>query len=131
MKAVKQRGTGPELAVRALLSDLGVSYRVNNRKYPGSPDIVNRKRNWAIFVHGCFWHGHRSCVKTRGGRRGRIPRTNRTYWEKKISENRRRDARKERALREDGFMVLTIWECELREPDQLRRRLRDVLPTHD
>ena len=80
MKAVKQRGTGPELAVRALLSDLGVSYRVNNRKYPGSPDIVNRKRNWAIFVHGCFWHGHRSCVKTRGGRRGKKAKRNKKFY---------------------------------------------------
>ena len=124
MRAVGQRDTAPELAVRAILRDMGVSYRVRNRDLPGSPDIANRSRGWALFVNGCFWHGHRNCAKTKGGRRPRIPASNRSYWGKKIPENRQRDARKCRELRQRGFKVMIVWECELHDHTALRDRLR-------
>lgn len=123
MRAVRRQGTKPELAVRCLLREIGVRYRVSNDSLPGSPDLANRARGWAIFVHGCFWHGHPNCAKTKGGRRGRIPRQNRPFWAAKIMANRKRDAQKARELTEMGFRVLVVWECELRSLRKLRRRL--------
>ena len=123
MRAVGQKDTKPELAVRRILRDLGLHYRVRNRDLPGSPDIANRKRRWAIFVNGCFWHGHRNCPKTKGGAGSRVPASNREYWAEKMAANRSRDARKCRELRKVGFRVFVIWECELRNPARLERRL--------
>lgn len=127
MRAVGQRRTSAELAVQTMLRELGVRYRMNHSGLPGRPDFANRTRGWAIFVHGCFWHGHRDCPKTKGGARGRIPQTNAAWWGAKITANRERDVRKERALRELGLAVMTAWECELREPDRLRRRIARFL----
>lgn len=123
MRAVRQRRTRPERAVQAILRDLGVHYRLNHTGLPGRPDFANRSRGWAMFVHGCFWHGHRNCPKTKGGASGRVPVTNANWWEKKIRANRERDARKERNLRDLGLRVLTVWECELRAAAELRRKL--------
>ena len=123
MRAVGQRNTKPERAVRELLRDHGAHYRRNHPTLPGRPDFANRSRGWAIFVHGCFWHGHRDCKKTKGGRSGRVPATNAQYWSAKIEANRERDARKARQLRDLGLRVLTVWECELRDPATLDRKL--------
>lgn len=112
MQAVRQRGTRPEIIVLRALARIGVPHRSGSAKLPGTPDFVNSSRKWAIFVHGCFWHGHRNCRKTRGGPSGRIPVSNRTFWAAKIAANRARDARKGRQLRRQGFRVLTIWECQ-------------------
>lgn len=126
MKRVRQRGTAPELAMRLWLFKHGVRYRTNNRELPGSPDIANRRKRWAIFVHGCFWHGHPGC------RRSRLPKSNTAFWETKIKGNIDRDARKAEQLSHLGFDVITIWECEVedlssREPSDesvsLQRRL--------
>lgn len=127
MRAVKQRDTAPELAVREMLTRLGVRYRVKNRDLPGSPDIANRTRKWAIQVHGCYWHGHRNCAKTKGGSEGRIPVANRTFWAAKIASNRERDRRKAAELRARGFRLLVVWECELRYRRKLGRRLERFL----
>lgn len=127
MQAVGQKGTAPELAVRRLLRELGVGYRTANRNLPGSPDVANRRRRWAVFVNGCFWHGHRHCAKTRGGAGGRVPESNAPFWRRKLAENRARDARKVRALRGQGFRVLLVWECELKETERVRARLRRAL----
>ena len=115
MRSVRQRDTVPEIRVRQLVSQLGYRYRLNRRDLPGSPDLSNETRGWAIFVHGCFWHGHRNCKKTKGGRSGRVPAKNSSFWSEKLAANRARDARKSRELRRAGFRVLTIWECELRD----------------
>lgn len=131
MRSVAQVDTKPELAVRRLLRELGVGYRVRNRDLPGSPDIANRARGWAIFVNGCFWHGHRNCAKTKSGRRERIPASNREYWGPKIAANRTRDARKLRDLRRLGYRVLIVWECNLRDPDRLLARLSSFLENDD
>jgi DNA mismatch endonuclease (patch repair protein) len=130
MRAVGQRGTSAERAVQAILRELGAHYRLNHPGLPGRPDFANRTRGWAVFVHGCFWHGHRNCRKTKGGKSGRVPATNAEFWAQKIEGNRERDARKEQALRDLGLRVLTVWECELREPEKVRRKLMLFLDLH-
>jgi DNA mismatch endonuclease, patch repair protein len=117
MRAVKGANTTPELVVRKLLWAAGYRYRLNVRALPGAPDIVLRPRKAAIFVHGCFWHGH-DC------RRGaRVPKTNRAYWQQKIERNRTRDKRHVSTLSNEDWRVLTIWECEIKNEPTLRRRL--------
>jgi len=128
MKAVGQKHTQPEIALKRLLQSLGLRYRLHNRGLPGSPDFANQKRRWAIFVNGCFWHGHKNCSKTKGGRAPRVPIGNREYWATKLLANRRRDARKCLELRRLGFKVLLVWECQLQEPDLLAARLTRALP---
>lgn len=127
MATVKQKDTRAELAVRRILKSLGIHYRIRNRDLPGSPDIANRSRGWAIFVNGCFWHGHRNCPRTKGGRVSRVPVSNRSFWEEKLVANRKRDARKCRQLRQAGFKVVIIWECQLSEPERLGKRLSSTL----
>jgi DNA mismatch endonuclease (patch repair protein) len=124
MGAVRQRDTKPELQIRKLLRSAGVSYRVRNRDLPGSPDIANRLRKWAIFVHGCFWHGHRNCEKTKSKNGPRVPKQHAEFWSTKFSENRKRDAKSYRDLRRNGYKVMIIWECELRRPLDLVERLK-------
>jgi DNA mismatch endonuclease Vsr len=117
MKAVKQRSTAPELQVRRIVHHLGARFRVCPRDLPGRPDIANKSREWCVFVHGCFWHGHPSC------RLARLPRTNTRWWKEKVSANRKRDARKESAMRNLGFRVAVIWQCELVDSKAVARRL--------
>lgn len=119
MSRVRREDTEPEQAVRRLLWDAGGRYRLNVSGLPGSPDIANKSRAKAIFVHGCFWHFHQACD------RGTIPDRNRSYWKSKFRKNRERDRRKVEQLREAGFDVLVVWECELDDPRKLRRRLAD------
>jgi DNA mismatch endonuclease, patch repair protein len=117
MKAIRQRNTAPEREVRRLLFRLGARFRVCPRDLPGRPDVANRSKQWCVFVHGCFWHGHRSCPLAR------LPRTNKIWWREKISTNRKRDARKEAAMRDLGFRVLVVWQCELLDKAMIERRL--------
>ena len=127
MGAVRQSDTSPEIFVRMMLRKLGFCYCIKNRNLPGSPDIANRTKGWAIFVHGCFWHGHKNCPKTKAGRSPRVPRTNELFWRKKLLDNRRRDANACRKLRALGFRVLIVWECSLVNEKSLAARLRCVL----
>lgn len=122
MRRVKARDTKPERAVRALLRDLGYpGYRLQRADLPGRPDIAYIGRRRAIFVHGCFWHGH-DC------RRGaREPKTNAAYWRAKIARNRERDETATKALEARGWAVLVIWECEIRNDVALRERIRVFL----
>jgi DNA mismatch endonuclease, patch repair protein len=117
MRAVKGRGTTPELAVRRLIWSLGGRYRLNRADLPGKPDIVLPGRRLAIFVHGCFWHGH-DCA-----RGARVPKANRDYWLGKVGRNRARDIAARAALEAQGWRVETIWECELRDMPALRQRV--------
>lgn len=107
MKRVRHRDTALELFVRRLLHSAGVRYRVCPRCLPGSPDIANAHRRWAVFVHGCFWHGHRGC------KLATLPKSNTAFWTAKFAENRARDQRKVAALEELGFRVFVVWQCEL------------------
>ncbi len=108
MRAVKGRDTTPELAVRRILRAAGVGYRLGGAGLPGRPDVVMKGRRVALFVHGCFWHGH-DCA--RGARK---PKANAEYWAAKIARNRERDAAHEAALALLGWRVVTVWECAIR-----------------
>jgi DNA mismatch endonuclease (patch repair protein) len=124
MRRVKGRDTAPERRVRAMLRAAGLTgYRLHRRDLPGRPDIAFVGRRAAIFVHGCFWHGH-DC------RRGaRAPKANAAYWTAKIARNRARDAAAAEALRERGWRVFTVWECAVRDhdlPDRLAGWVRSA-----
>lgn len=122
MRQVRSRDTTPEIAVRRLLRELGHGgYRVHRGELPGCPDIAWIGKRRALFVHGCFWHGHRC----RRGRR--MPATNQTYWSAKILRNRTRDALARAELRRSGWEVIVVWECELRQRSHLEARLRTLL----
>jgi DNA mismatch endonuclease (patch repair protein) len=109
MRRVKGKDTSPELQVRKALTALGARYRLHRKDLPGSPDIVLPGRRLALFVHGCFWHGH-DCA-----RGARVPKANRDYWLAKVGRNRARDAASAQALTALGWRVETIWECELKQ----------------
>ena len=121
MRQVKGAATGPERAVRALIWSLGGRYRLNRADLPGKPDIVLASRKLAIFVHGCFWHGHH-CP-----RGARVPKANRAYWTGKIAANRTRDAATRAALAMAGWRVETVWECEIKQTAALRERAQGWL----
>ena len=121
MRRVRAKNTTPELAVRRLLTARGARYRLHRPDLPGKPDIVLGPRRLAIFVHGCFWHGH-DCA-----RGARIPKTNRDYWLAKVARNRARDAASRAALEAAGWRVETVWECELKDGAALRTRAQGWL----
>ena len=108
MSRITGKDTKPERLLRSLLHRRGFRFTVNaprNKKLPGRPDIILPKHNTIIFVHGCFWHGHRGCKLFK------IPKTRTEWWRDKITKTQLRDQRNENALREDGWEVLVIWEC--------------------
>jgi DNA mismatch endonuclease (patch repair protein) len=121
MRRVKGKNTSPELKVRKALTALGARYRLHRADLPGKPDIVLPGRRLALFVHGCFWHGH-DCA-----RGARVPQQNRDYWLSKVARNRARDDRSREALTALGWRVEAIWECELKDPAGLAPRLRNLL----
>lgn len=107
MKRVKRSDTKPELTLRKALHKMGLRYVIGDKRLPGTPDLAFPKHTAAVFVHGCFWHGH-DC------RQGKAPSSNASYWLPKIDANRTRDKRKEQAVRDLGWRVFTVWECELK-----------------
>lgn len=122
MRAVRSSDTKIELTVRRIVRSLGFpGYRLGRRDIPGTPDLAYIGRRKAIFVHGCFWHGH-GCP-----RGSRVPKANREYWERKISRNRERDARVLDALATKGWSALIVWECELRDPSIVSEKLKGFL----
>jgi DNA mismatch endonuclease, patch repair protein len=121
MRAVKSRDTGAERAVRALLRPIASGYRLNRADLPGKPDIVYVGRKLAIFVHGCFWHGH-ECA-----RGARMPKANAGYWENKIARNRARDEKTLAAYAAMGWRTLVVYECELKDKARLGARLAAAL----
>ena len=121
MRRVRGRDTTPEMTVRRALTRLGARYRLHRKDLPGNPDVVLPGRKLALFVHGCFWHGH-DCA-----RGARVPKQNRDYWVAKVERNRQRDARSRAALEALGWRVETIWECELKAAEALDARLTALL----
>src|ERR1700681_1759849 len=107
MRRVRSQDTQPEILVRRLVHSMGFRYRLHGKSLPGKPDLVFSVRRKAIFVHGCFWHGHR-CEA------GALPTSNTEYWQAKRNYNLARDRRNLRSLAGVGWRVLVIWECELR-----------------
>ena len=108
MSHVTGKETKPELIVRKYLFARGLRYRKNVKRLPGTPDIVFPKYKTAVFVNGCFWHGHKGCKYSH------LPSSNFEYWEKKIADNIERDERKKRELEGLGYRVLIIWQCQLK-----------------
>lgn len=118
MQRVRRSGTPAELAVATLCREIGLRYRLNVKTLPGSPDLANKTRRWAIFVNGCFWHRHKNC------RLASQPKRNAEFWATKFADNRRRDAKKIKDLRRSGYRVAIIWQCEVSDTATLQRRLQ-------
>ena len=117
MSRIRSCNTGPELMVRSLVHRLGCRFSLRKTSLPGKPDIVLPHLRTVIFVHGCFWHRHTKCSNSV------IPKTRREFWLNKLSSNVSRDRRNSAALRALGWRVLIVWECELRDPPKLTRKL--------
>ena len=116
MRAIKSKDTKPEKTVESWLGSARFKTIRHAEEFPGKPDFVLSRHGVAVFVHGCFWHGH-GC-----GRGSRMPKTNRDYWRRKLANNKRRDARNASALRRLGWHVVTLWECNI-EDGRARKRL--------
>jgi len=122
MGRIRQRGTDPEMRVRRVASAMGLRYRISNRDLPGTPDLANRSRKWALFVHGCFWHQHPGCSAAT------VPKSNRRFWQAKFAANRDRDSRARAELEARGFAVVTIWECQTQTPSFIRKTMTSLHP---
>lgn len=120
MSRIGSKNTAPEIVIRRLLHAMGYRFRLHRKDLPGKPDIVFVGRRKAIFVHGCFWHAH-------GCRIGQPPKSKPEFWEPKLQRNRARDAKNEGALRTDGWSVLTVWQCEIKDRTSVAEKLRDFL----
>lgn len=122
MRAVRRHGTGPERMLRSRLRTLRLRFSNNSRYLPGSPDIVFRKSQVAVFVHGCFWHRHKGCSFAT------TPRSNIAYWRAKFAANRERDRRKLSELKRLGWKVIVVWQCEIEsDPSKAARRIGSFL----
>ena len=110
MSHIKSKDTSIELKVRQYLFSQGYRYRVNYKDLPGKPDIVFKKKKIAIFIHGCYWHGH-DC----GSRYAHTSKSNTGYWGPKIQRNQQRDLEHVKALEDAGWTVVTLWECQIKK----------------
>jgi DNA mismatch endonuclease, patch repair protein len=117
MRSVHSTGTGAEKKCEALLRSLKLSFNRQVADLPGRPDFILRNCRLALFVHGCFWHAHKGC------KNATLPLSNSGYWHLKIDRNRKRDRRVRETLRKLGWRTAVVWECKLREPDSVARRL--------
>ena len=120
MRRIRPKDTKPEMIVRRTAHSLGLRYRLHRKDLPGTPDMVFSRHKVAMFVHGCFWHRHAGCPNCTN------PGTRPEFWAAKFAANVERDARSERELRELGWRVEIIWECETRNPQALAERLRSI-----
>ena len=109
MSRVRTKGTFPELALRSALHSAGIRFRLHRKDLPGKPDIVLPKYKFVIFVHGCFWHHHEECIKSK------MPKTNIEFWQNKIAANVTRDKSNQDDLAKIGWTVLVAWECEIKK----------------
>jgi len=121
MSRVKSKNTTPEMAVRRLVFGMGYRYRLYDKRLSGKPDLVFPSRHKILFVNGCFWHGHEGC------RYARLPKTRVDFWRAKVERNRTRDQENIASLQADGWKVLTVWQCELKDIEKLTDRLYDFI----
>jgi len=121
MARVRSKDTSPELFVRRMLHGMGFRFRIHRKDLPGSPDIVFPGRRKIVWVHGCFWHRHKGC------KYASVPKSNRRFWNDKFKNNVRRDRSHQLVLKEMGWMPLIVWQCELKEPEKLARKLARFL----
>jgi DNA mismatch endonuclease (patch repair protein) len=118
MRKVKARNTSPEITIRKLLRAVGeTGYRLHRKDLPGKPDIAFIGRKLAIFVHGCYWHGH-DCARGK-----RVPKSNQEYWIAKITKNKARDCANKEQLEKSDWKILIIWECEIKNKTVLSERI--------
>ncbi len=117
MSHISGKNTKPEILVRSLLHRMGYRFRIHKKDLPGRPDICLPKHKKVIFVHGCFWHGHENCP------RSKRPTTNVEFWNKKIDGNIERDKENIKKLRRLGWQTLTIWTCEIKNQEELKNKL--------
>jgi DNA mismatch endonuclease (patch repair protein) len=118
MSHIRGKDTRPEEIVRKYLFSRGYRYRKNDKRYPGKPDIILPKYKTVIFVHGCFWHRHPGC------RYATIPKTDYEFWQKKFDQNVTRDKRVQKQLKDMGWRVIVVWECEISRKSDREERLR-------
>lgn len=116
MSLIRGRDTTPELMVRSAIHRLGYRFRLHRRDLPGKPDIVFPARRRAVFIDGCFWHGHHCRI-------GHLPSSNISYWSEKINNTRQRDARTRKLLRKQGWKVLVLRECEMKDMNIVTKKL--------
>jgi DNA mismatch endonuclease (patch repair protein) len=121
MARIKGQNTKPEILVRKLVHSLGYRFRLHQQKFPGKPDLVLQRHAKIVFVHGCFWHGHKGCS------RAALPASNTAFWEKKIGGNRARDIKVRRKLTRSGWKTLVVWQCQTRNIEKLSERLKRFL----
>ena len=119
MSLVRGKNTKPEIRVRSFLHAQGLRYRLHDKRLPGKPDLVFPKYKTAVFIHGCFWHGHADC------KLARVPKSNVEFWNTKIQGNAKRDKIKQEKLAELGWRVITLWECEITE-NRLMKLLMEI-----
>lgn len=121
MSRIRGKDTKPELKLRSVLHKLGYRFRLHRKDLPGKPDIVLPKYQTAIFVHGCFWHRHEGC------RLAYNPKSRIEFWQRKFEENVKRDKENLLRLKESDWKVIVIWECELKDIENLTRKLTNSL----
>ena len=109
MSRIKSKDTKPELLVRKFLHSSGFRFRLHDKKLPGKPDLVLKKYKTVVFVNGCFWHGHEGCKYSE------LPKTRAEFWRNKIGKNKESDILNIRELQQNGWKVITVWQCELRK----------------
>lgn len=119
MSQIRSKNMKPELAVRSIVHRLGYRFRLHRRDLPGAPDLVLVRHRAVIFVNGCFWHWHSDPACGISG----LPKSNRSYWKPKLSGTRARDRKNRVLLEAEGWRVLTIWECDLRNPEAVVERI--------
>ena len=108
MSRIKSKNTKPEILVRKFLHSKGFRFRIHDKKLPGKPDIVLTKHKTVIFIHGCFWHGHKNCKYFV------LPKTKTQWWKNKINGNIARDTKATKSLKKEGWKIINIWECQLK-----------------
>ena len=125
MASISGRETKPEISVRSFLFRQGFRFRKNVKSLPGKPDIVLTKLQSIIFVHGCFWHGHKNCKKAT------LPTSNVRFWREKIQSNVNRDKKTKTALKQLGWRIITVWECQLKSKIKFERTMEKLISNID
>jgi len=123
MRAIRSKDMKPEMAVRRLTHSMGYRFRLHRKDLPGKPDMVFPSRRAVVFIHGCFWHMHPAPIC----KDARAPKSNTDYWHAKLARNQARDIEHETALTAQGWRVLVIWECELKDIDTLKQKILILL----
>ena len=120
MSRIRSKDTKPEMIVRKMLHKNGIRYRLHVQDLPGKPDLSNKKKNFSVFINGCFWHQHQGC------KRATMPKSNTSYWKPKLRRNIEKYNENVEKLILNGWRVFTIWECEVREQKMLNKLITNI-----